>query len=129
MKSKAKRPTKAEQARMARLKEMPCMACHQLSIVPELEKVWSTFFGSVFGSVCGPTEVQHLIRGNKRRGHMATIPLGAWHHRGIPQEGFSADDMKLIWGPSLARSSKAFHAAFGSDDELLARTNKLLEST
>jgi hypothetical protein len=36
--------------------------------------------------------------------------------------------MEAVYGPSLARSSKAFHAAFGTDDELLARTNKLLEA-
>lgn len=109
----AKRPTKAEAARMARLKAMPCVACVTESI-PQFE----------------PTEVHHLLSGNRRRGHMFTIPLCAWHHRGIPGARSAFPDTPALlrcFGPSLARSSKAFHAAFGTDDELLERTNKLLE--
>ena len=35
-------------------------------------------------------------------------------------------DARDLFGPSLAHGSKPFHAAFGSDDELLARVNELL---
>lgn len=108
---KAKKPTKAEAARMARLKEGMCVAC--------------TIAGHIH---CGSVEVHHLLSGNKRRGHLFTIPLCSWHHRG--------ESNLLGWkfltnaaGPSLALGSKAFHIAFGTDDELLERTNKLLERT
>jgi hypothetical protein len=35
--------------------------------------------------------------------------------------------MRDHYGPSLADGSKPFHAAFGSDAELLARQNEYLE--
>lgn len=111
MKHSTKRPTRAESERMERLKELPCVACA----------------GTAFGRLlpCGPTEVHHLISGNKRRGHQFTIPLGSWHHRGSAQRDRLGAEM--TYGPSLALSSKRFHAVFGSDDELLAATNKMLE--
>ncbi len=112
MHSKAKRATKAERERMARLKEMPCLCC-RIQLCPQPS----------------PTEVHHLLSGNKRRGHLYSVPLCEWHHRGT-DSSFSekfVPAMTRNFGPSLARSSKAFHAAFGSDDELLARTNSLLE--
>lgn len=113
MLNKARRPTKAEAARMARLKEMPCVACLQL---------WA---GCGQG-LCGPTEVHHLLSGNKRRGHNFTIPLGAYHHRGVRPMNFTQAGIALTFGPSLALSSKIFRERFGTDDELLERTNQLL---
>jgi hypothetical protein len=94
---------------------MPCVACLQL---------WA---GCEWGG-CGPIEVHHLISGNKRRGHLFTIPLGAYHHRGVRPMNFTQAGTVLTFGPSLALNSKIFRERFGSDDELLARTNKLLEA-
>jgi hypothetical protein len=37
--------------------------------------------------------------------------------------------MDIAYGPSLAHGSKTFHKAFGSDDELLALQNDLLQKT
>ena len=99
--------------RMAVVKQMPCIAC------------------AVFASICGPTEVHHLNlggrAGQKRRGDQYTIPLGAWHHRGEPKNGKTASYMRTLYGPSLARESRAFRRCYGTDDELLAKTNELLE--
>lgn len=82
---------------------------------------------------CGITEIHHLNggghAGQKRRGDMFTIPLGAWAHRGVPLPGAKPSTMEMLYGPSLALTSKAFHARYGTDDELLERTNKLLERT
>lgn len=115
MKSKAKRPTVAEAARMARLKEMPCVACEQEKFICRITNM---------------IEVHHLLSGNKRRGHLFTIPLCLWHHRGESLDlPWTASKMRESFGPSLARASKQFHATFGTDDELLERTNKLLERT
>jgi Recombination enhancement, RecA-dependent nuclease len=78
---------------------------------------------------CGViVEIHHLLSGNKRIGHHATIPLSTWHHRGQPYPSFNAFLMAETYGPSLARQSKAFHARYGTDQELLERTNKLLEA-
>lgn len=100
------KPTKAEAARMARLKEMPCAACKRHVYV----------------------EIHHLKHASKRRGHLFTIPLCRWCHQGqaTPFSTETIEGMTINIGPSLARGSKPFHAAFGTDEELLAATNELL---
>jgi len=99
--------------RMALVKMMPCVAC--------------TIGGT---RVCGKTEVHHLNfggkAGQKRRGDWFTIPLGRWHHQGIPPDGTSAMQAAMIYGPSLARSSKRFREVFGDDQLLLEKTNALI---
>lgn len=112
MKSKAKPATKAEREHLAAVKSLPCVACSHLGIAGPY--------------VCGPTEAHHLLSGNKRRGHMFVLPLGSWHHRAVLQGSLTFVGMRALYGPSLAHGSKPFHAAFGSDDELLARVNELL---
>lgn len=111
MKSKARAANKAEKERMSRLKEMPCVCCRRTNSWAH----WGT-----------TSEVHHLLSGNKRRGHLFTIPLCPYHHRGevgVLGRAF----LEKILGPSLALSSKRFHATFGTDDELLELTNRQLE--
>lgn len=110
MKHSTGKPTKAEAARMARLKGMWCIACFH---TPHVTPGYRT------------PEVHHLLSGNRRRGHMFTIPLCPWHHRGEHYD-YGPKDMEQVHGPSLARTSKKFREAFGSDDELLELTNKQL---
>lgn len=100
--------------RMALVKRLPCIAC-------------------VIGGrldVCGKTQVHHLNfdgkAGQKRRGDDFTIPLGDFHHQGIPKRNWTTRQMTQVYGPSLALQSKAFRNRYGKDDDLLARTNKLL---
>src|SRR3990167_5354599 len=99
--------------RSALVRMMPCIAC--------------TIGGT---SVCGKTEEHHLNFGGKagqpRRGDWFTIPLGRWHHQGIPPDGMSAMQAGIIYGPSLARSSKRFREFYGMDDDLLAKVNEIL---
>ncbi len=101
--SKAKRPTKSERARMARIVELGCVACRKAG----------------FGLV--PAEIHHLLDGGVRRGHSFTIGLCQFHHRGVwtPVAGKAA-------GPCLSAGSRLFRAWHGSDDELLAYQNSLL---
>ena len=77
---------------------------------------------------CGPVEIHHLNlaghAGQKRLGDDYTIPLGLWHHRGISYWLLSPKEMERIYGPSLAKQSKAFRARYGSDMELLAEVNR-----
>lgn len=113
MKHSTRKPTKAEAERMARLSAMPCVVC-RLRLRPLIQP--------------SPTEVHHLLSGNKRRGHLFTIPLCGWHHRGIGSQPVTGGDMTCdLHGPSLALRSKKFHETYGSDNELLALTNELLE--
>jgi hypothetical protein len=106
------RATKPEKARMGIVKMIKCVACWGQPLV------------------CGKTEVHHLNKfgraGQKRRGHLYTIPLGEWHHQGIPLPGHTTCEMRMIYGPSLKLESKAFRATYGSDDFLLAKVNEKL---
>ena len=101
---------------MDAVSRMICAACDQL---PANRSWW----------LCGSTEVQHPLSGNKRRGHEYTYPLGRWHHQGIPLQGVSSAEMRVRFGPSLKLESKEFHKRFGSDDALIARTDELLGIT
>jgi hypothetical protein len=108
MKRKA---TKAELAHLAAVKRLPCLACvkyghHTIQ--------------------CGVTEGHHTLSGGRRRGHMFVIPLGRWHHQGIPLAGWKVEVMNKMFGPSLRLASKRFHAEFGNDESLLAETEQLL---
>lgn len=73
-------------------------------------------------------DVHHLNTGghagHKRRGDEFTIGLCKWHHVGTPPDGMLVPEYSL--GPSLAKQPNRFRQVFGSDDELLARQNKLL---
>lgn len=105
------KPTKAEQARFDAMKEAGvCIACH------------------IGGNQRFPqyVEIHHLLSGNKRRGHLFTVGLCVWHHRGIPPFGWGDKEALEELGPSLAKGSKPFRAMFGSDDELLKIQNELL---
>jgi hypothetical protein len=101
--------------RFAGLKAIGCLACRK-------EKQLSV--------TCGPAEIHHLNSfghaGMARRGDEYTIGLGAWHHKGEPPEGMTASEATFVFGPSLARSSKRFREAYGTDDELLNDANERL---
>lgn len=102
--------TKAEQARFDAMKELGlCVACYRRGIHGR-----------------GHIEIHHLLSGNKRIGHMATVSLCVWHHRGMAQAGTHAE-MAETFGPSLANGSKPFRAEFGNDKELLLIQNILLD--
>lgn len=109
MRHSTKAPTLAERARFEALHEIGCICCRKRGL-----SHW-------------PIEIHHLLRGNRRRGHMYTIPLCAWTHRGVPLPMWTVAGMTAVFGPSLAHGSKPFHAAFGSDDSLLAEVNALIE--
>lgn len=107
MRTSTGKPTKAEKARMDAIKNGPCVCCHMRGIA----SIWP--------------EIHHLLSGNKRRGHMFTIGLCGHHHRNAGHTNLVHPDIGWI-GPSLANGSKPFHAAFGSDDQLLEYQNRLL---
>lgn len=104
MKHSTGKPTKAEQARFDAMKEQGiCIAC---CLRGERRPQ--------------PIEIHHLLSGGKRRGHLFTVGLCQWHHRGIPPFGWGDAEALYELGPSLAKGSKPFRAVFGSDDDLLA---------
>lgn len=110
MVGRSKPATKAEKERLQKLHELPCVCCHMRGI------------GQPF-----PTEAHHLINGGRRRGHMESIPACRWHHRSWCLPNTDIAEMTEKYGPSLALGSTSFHAVFGSDNELLERTNEMLQ--
>lgn len=99
---------KADRARFEALREIGCIAC-------------------IHWGITAPAEVHHLLSGGRRQGHQFTIPLCQWHHRGVPWTAQTSAETEASAGPSLALSSKRFHREFGTDYDLLTRTNELLQ--
>jgi hypothetical protein len=79
-----------------------------------------------------PCEKHHLLstglHGNgKRRGEKATIGLNEWSHRGVVLPGWTRDECRKKLGPSYAKEPRTFRELIGTDDELLAYQNELIE--
>lgn len=96
-----KPPTKTDHRRWQDMQEIGCIACYQLG----------------FQGV--PSDMHHLLSGY-RIGHYATIALCPWHHRGVPEGNLAPSRMEWLKGPSLAIDKRAFHAHFGTEEDLLA---------
>lgn len=117
MRSKSKPPTRAERDRMEMAKEGPCVPCivwHRSGNAP------AGFF-PVFGC-----DYDHKKSGNIRRGHRYGFANCCWHHRGLVDEGMTHAEMRAWYGPSLMDGSRLFREAYGTDDELIARQDKLI---
>lgn len=109
MHSKAKPPTLAEKQRFAAIYEVGCIPC------------W------LEGIEFNPCDIQHVVQGRKRCGHSMSYGCCPYHHRGVPLSGCTSRQSAEIAGPSLARDPKAFHAKYGSEDELVDLCNKMIE--
>jgi hypothetical protein len=59
-------------------------------------------------------------------GHDATIPLCAYHHRGVCRPGMSAVVMRQVYGPSFALHKREAVAEYGTKRELLEIINERL---
>lgn len=102
-------PTREESAWLVAVKEGPCLAC-------------LIFTGKKYRGC----DAHHLLSGGRRIGHLATIGLCLFHHRGVPHPHYSASMTREIFGPSLMDGSKLFRAAYGTDAELLALQKQVL---
>jgi len=112
MKHSTGNPTKSEAKRMDTIKDASeCVCCKK-------RKLLSSY-----------VEIHHLLSGNKRMGHMFTVGLCPWHHRGVPMYGYTRRQMQEIYGDSLAHGSKIFRAQFGSDMDLLEMQNEVLDES
>lgn len=96
--------TRKEKRWIETIKEqVGCLACYQDS-----------------GILGTPADAHHLIDGGRRIGHLHTVPLCAWHHRGHRPEDCRTDgEAEAVHGPALSRNSKAFHERYGDDTHLL----------
>lgn len=112
------KPTKEEQARIDRIKDPDPMTGPGCLIAHILGIGWL------------PAELHHLTtgghHGQKRRGHLYTIGINQWSHRGEPFPGWTIAESEARLGPSYARSPNAFRERFGDDDTLLRLQNELI---
>lgn len=83
-------PTKPGREWMARIADMGCIACKQ-------------------DGHQSPASVHHIVQGNRRLGHLFTLPLCEMHHKG---------DGRQV--PSVHFTKRSFVARYGSELELLA---------
>lgn len=65
----------------------------------------------------GKFECHHITRGGKRLGHLYTVPLHEWYHRGVvPTDCRNKKEARRRYGASLADGSKAFKASHLLDE-------------
>lgn len=111
------KPTNAQAWRLVTIKKLGCICCmlNAARWMPVPSR--------------GVCEAHHLLSGGRRRGHDFTIGLCAWHHRAVPimSPPMGVTMGTHIYGPTVAMGSKPFHAFYGTDDELLAFQNALLD--
>lgn len=103
---------------------------------PEQEKRWDAMraggciVARMMATGWAAGEIHHLTVGGKhgapRLGHDLTICLSPWSHRGIPLPGYSVETMEQKFGPSYARTPRAFRREFGGDQRLLDAQQDLL---
>ena len=95
----------SREARIARLQDIGCLACLQ------------------DGRVGVPSDMHHPLKGY-RMGEDITVPLCAWHHRGVMPG--NPDEVAKYWGPSLQLHRRAFRQCYGTDEQLLDFAESLL---
>lgn len=109
------KPTQAEAARMAAIKEHGCIIARHLGIGCDDDPVYA--------------EIHHLTvggrHGQKRLGHMYTVGLNPWSHRGVPFATYNPTVCREMFGPSYALEPRAFRELY-SDEWLLAKQDELL---
>jgi hypothetical protein len=103
-------PTQSEDQRFAEFHDIGCVVSFVYLRTPEFE-----------------FDVHHIVRGKKRLGHLYTIPLSLWFHRGDPPNHLTIEQASARLGPSLARNKKAFVERFGTEFELLEMVNALID--
>lgn len=105
-------PTKAQQARHDRIRNIGCLVAHLRGL----------------GFV--PCAVHHCTiggkHGAKRRGHDFVLGLNDWSHQGYPILGQTAEQCRAMFGPSYAKEPAAFRREIGNDAFLLAEQARLL---
>lgn len=105
--------TKEERAWVDLVKRSGCVCCIELGYEHDPD---------------GPmVDAHHLLSGGIRIGHLATIGLCMWHHRGrLIVSVWNHAMHRLNLGPALSEGSDPFHKRFGEDDELMKKQLRIL---
>lgn len=83
------------------------------------------------GNFGQPADVHHPNldghAGQKRLGDDINYSACEWHHRGQPLPNTTAELCRTRLGPSRAIEPNAYRAEFGTEEELLAEMERLIE--
>ena len=109
--------TVAEASRVTDAKWLACIPC----------LVWARAGHMPTEDVATCCEYDHKKSGNIRRGHRYGYAACIWHHRRIVGDGWNHAHMTAHFGPSLLDGSRLFRDTYGSDDELIALQDELLQ--
>ena len=96
-------PNALEARRISRFSEIGCIACY------------------LDGHPGEGYDVQHVTEGGRRLGHRWSYPLCPYQHRGVVTK--PGDKLK---GPRFSDQRRDFHARYGTELELVAKTDALL---
>lgn len=114
---KRKPPTRDELEHMALVKQLGCLCCRQLDPALGEDAAHVRY-----------AEFNHHVGARGRLGADVGTGECPWHHRAVQLDGVDRATMLRRFGPSRKwPGSRPFHARFGSDAELLARQEQLLE--
>jgi hypothetical protein len=101
--ARRKAATKAEADYQDRARELGCVVC-DFRITNGLQDTWQA----------GGTEIHHRNlddkHGQRQLGQHAVVALCAYHHRGVPLQGWSDEEMREVFGPSYALHARGFRA-------------------
>jgi hypothetical protein len=75
-------------------------------------------------------EIHHIVSAGRRQGHEQTLPLCAYHHRGVTPPGMTSRDALNLFGPSRHHHGRRmFEDHWGTEQELLQKVNDWLTSS
>lgn len=110
MKHSTKPPTKAEGERIQKMLKLGCVCCM-------VTEYWVQ------------PECHHIVEGDRRLGHLWTLPICPGHHRGAWSTAQLAHyaECQLPLPPSISSGSKAFERQYGTQKELYRKLQARLE--
>jgi hypothetical protein len=103
-------PTQSEAQRFAEFHDIGCVVCRLL------------------GRPTFAFDIHHIVEGGRRRGHLFTIPLHPWFHRGLPPDDMSIETARIDMGPSMALHPEAFFQKWESEYWLLNAVNDMIRA-
>ena len=91
--------------------------------------VWARAGNMPLEHVARVCQYDHSKRGNIRRGHDKGFASCLWHHQGRIEkpEHWTHKTMRAHFGPSLMDGSRLFRETYGTDDELIALQDEVLQ--
>jgi len=107
---RGKNRTNAENKRFDQIQQRGCVPCYLEAKLQS--RVW----------LVEPCDIHHTEGQN----HSLTYGNCPWHHRGLRKIGVAEWIMVENFGPSMAKSPKAYRARYGSESDILAIQNKML---